>query len=170
MFKNKKAIIILIAILSVAIIIAAAVILNPQTSEKELSSVLTKYFVSYYKTGNVNDLMLCLPTEIREEADLAYTLGGALNLLTNYANDTKAQLGDNFDVIVKITKRTEPTAALRNQYKTQFYNVSMAISTAFDVELKGAEKSLKFKGTSDMVRIGNNWFLTNYSIPLYEQN
>ena len=134
---NKKTLMIAVPVIAVIAVIALALALNPKTGEKDIEAVLTKYFEAYYKTGSVTSLKECLPLEVREEADLAYTLGGSLNLLANYTNDTKAQIGDNVSVDVSIFKKTEPTAALRDQYKAQFHNGSIAITVGCHLDRKG---------------------------------
>ncbi len=165
---NKKIVIGAVAAV-VLIICSLAFVLSPSASLEDYSEVLTKYFTSYYVTGSVVDLQECMPDELKEEADLAYTLGGTMNLLSGYKMDTLQQVGEGAEVIVEITNSPEPKANLRNIYKTEFANVGMAVNAEFNVTVKGPVGELKFRGSSDLVQIDGVWYLTNYSIPLYEQ-
>ena len=47
--------------------------------------------------------------------------------------------------------------------------VTVTIADGNVVTVKGPLGELKFRGSSDMVQIDGVWYLTNYSIPLYEQ-
>lgn len=167
--SNKKYIPVITGAVIVVLVCVLAVVLNPGTdSVNECSAVLTKYYEAYYKTGDLNSLKECVPPELVDETDLAFTLGGVVNLLSNYVLDTKSALGDDFEVSVEITNSPEATAALRNEYKTQFSGVTMAVNTAFNLSLNGKDNSLKFHGSIDMVKTNGQWYITSYSIPLYE--
>ncbi|MBR5266526.1 MAG: hypothetical protein IKV63_07925 [Clostridia bacterium] len=166
---NKKTLIAAVAAV-VIVVCALAFILNPSSGTEQYSEVLTKYFSAYYQTGSVPMLQECLPEELKEEANLAYTLGGSVNLLAGYKMDTLDQVGENVVVTVTITNQPEAKATLRNQYKTEFAGITMAVSTEFDVNIKGDTGELNFNGYADLVQIGGQWYLTNYSIPLYGEN
>ena len=165
---NKKIVIGALAAI-VLIVCCLAFALSPSASLEDYSEVLTKYFTAYYVKGSVPELQECMPNELKEEADLAYTLGGTVNLLAGYKMDTLQQVGEGAEVIVEITNTPEPRANLRNIYKTEVANVGMAVNAEFNVTVKGPLGELKFRGSSDMVQIDGVWYLTNYSIPLYEQ-
>lgn len=165
---NKKVIIGAIAAV-VVVVCALAIFLSPSAGIDQYSEVLTKYFSAYYTTGKVSDIQECLPLELRDEADLAFTLGSSVNLLSGYVIDTMNQVGENATVTVEITNSPEPRANLRNIYKTEFANVNMAVNAEFKVTITGPEGDIKFYGASDMVQIDGQWYLCNYSIPLYEQ-
>ena len=93
---NKKIVIGAVAAV-VLIICCLAFVLSPSASLEDYSEVLTKYFTSYYVTGSVVDLQECMPDELKEEADLAYTLGGTMNLLSGYKMDTLQQVGEGYE-------------------------------------------------------------------------
>ena len=63
---------------------------------------------------------------------------------------------------------TSSTLSTRSA-KMQFANVGMAVNTEFDVNIKGSAGELNFNGYADLVQIDGQWYLTNYSIPLYSQ-
>ena len=168
---SKKTKILLPCIIAVVVIGAflVALAMNSSIDKTELSSLLTKYFEAYYTTANVNAIKECVPPEIQEEADLAYTLGGSVNLLTSYMTDTISQVGEDPEVTVTLTAVSDPSATLRNEYKTQFAGVSMSVGADFEVSIKGSESTLNFTGTADFVKTNDGWYITSYSIPLYEK-
>ncbi|MBQ6868015.1 MAG: hypothetical protein IJO16_05010 [Clostridia bacterium] len=165
---NKKIVIGVIAAV-VILVCALAVMLSPSAGVEDYSEVLTKYFTAYYVNASVPDIQECMPNELKEEADLAFTLGGTVNILSGYKLDTLDQVGEDAVVTVEITNKPEPKATLRNQYKMEFANVGMAVNTEFDVNIKGSAGELNFNGYADLVQIDGQWYLTNYSIPLYSQ-
>lgn len=165
---KKGLIIAIVAVLFVGIVGFA--VLSSSGGDKAIEALMTKYFTAYFQTASVDDAKACLPADLQEEADMAFTLGGTLNMLITNKTDLTLKLGENYGITVTAEKINDPSAQALNQYKQKIAGVTMVRNVDFKIELKGTEKTVVYTGTAPVARIGNEWFVAQYAMPIYEQS
>ena len=165
----KKGLLISIAVVLVVGILGF-VILSGSGGDKAMEGLLTKYFTAYFQTANVEDAKACVAEDLKEEAEMAFTLGGTMNMLINNKQDLMLKLGEGYTIAVTAEKINEPSAQSLNQYKSKITGVTMVRNVDFLIELTGDQGSVVYTGTVPMAKVGGNWYIAQYAMPIYEKS
>lgn len=158
------------AVLIIGVIVLACALLLPSLSGEQATEakLMQKYYSNLYSTdGDIAILPECMPEELRAKYEQISTLGGvSTNILVTYRKQMLEKVGENMATTTQITSTKNAGSQKLAAIKKQFRDAEMVETIEFDVTVKGDAATEEMEGTTEIVRINGQWFLTTYNLLL----
>lgn len=166
--KGRWAAIVIPICLLVLVLVVAGFLLIPSLVGDQSSpqKVVEKYYGNMY-AGDLSLLSQCLPQELREKFEQVSTLGGvSSNIYLSYRQQAAEQVGENMQASVKLLSNENAGSDRLTALRGEHPKATMANAVTFQLVLTGSKGSVTMEGTTDVVKIGNQWYLTDYNLVL----